>query len=137
MKTVLVAGAFDFMHPGHLALFDQAREHGERVVVVVGRDATIERVKGRKPVFDENQRLAVVSRVRGVDGARLGNEGSFLDVLLEEKPDVVVLGYDQGVSEETVLSFARQNGLALLVVRAKAFSPEQFKSSRLKAALGI
>ncbi len=137
MRKVLVAGAFDLIHPGHLALFDQARQHGDFLVAVVGRDASIARIKGKKPVFDENQRLAAVARVRGVDVARLGNDGPFLDVLLEETPDVVVLGYDQGVSEETVRSFAKQNGLELRVVRANALAPERFKSSRLKAALGI
>ncbi|MBI4360176.1 FAD synthase [Candidatus Micrarchaeota archaeon] len=138
MKKVLVAGTFDFLHPGHLALFRQAKKHGDFLVVVVARDATAHKIKGRKPFFSEGQRLDMVSEQKRVDRARLGNlGGSLWDVLLEERPEVVVLGYDQRVDESGILSFAKERGLSLEVVRAKALEPEKFKSSRVKAQLGI
>ena len=45
-KIVMVAGTFDLIHPGHLYLIQEARKLG-KVVVVVGRDKNVERVKGR------------------------------------------------------------------------------------------
>lgn len=138
MKKVLVAGTFDFLHPGHVDLFRQAKARGDFLVVVIARDATVEKIKGQKPFFPEAKRLDAVVKQKLVDQARLGNVGGPLwDVLLEEKPDVVVLGYDQRVDESEIQFFARSHGLSLIVVRAKALQPEKFKSSRVKAHLGI
>lgn len=138
MKTVLVAGTFDFLHPGHLSLFRQARLQGDFLTVVVARDVTVERIKGKAPFFSEAQRLDMVAEQKLVDKARLGNAGGSLwDVLLEEKPDVVVLGYDQRVDDAGIQAFSRAHGLALQVFRAKALKPDAFKSSRVKAQLGI
>jgi len=50
-KKVLVFGTFDGLHEGHKNFFKQAREFGDFLVVVVGRDSTIVKTKGRPPKF--------------------------------------------------------------------------------------
>ncbi len=138
MKKVLVAGAFDLLHPGHMDFFRQAKLEGDELVVVVARDSTVAKLKGQKPHYPEQHRLHSVASNSYVDRARLGNEEAGLfDVVSEEMPDVVVLGYDQLVEEPVLEEAARKAGLRVRVVRAKAFAPEQFKSSHLKAVLGI
>ncbi|RLF13769.1 MAG: DUF357 domain-containing protein, partial [Thermoprotei archaeon] len=61
-RKVLVAGVFDLIHPGHLFFLQCAKELGE-VYVVVARDSTVERIKGRRPVVPEDQRLEVVRQL--------------------------------------------------------------------------
>jgi cytidyltransferase-like protein len=40
-KIVLVAGIFDLLHPGHVRLLEQAREHGDVLVAAVLDDASV------------------------------------------------------------------------------------------------
>ena len=56
MKTVMVFGSFDLLHPGHLFFLKQAKKHGDKLVVVVALDRTIESVKQQTPKYNERVR---------------------------------------------------------------------------------
>lgn len=45
MKKVLAFGTFDGFHRGHLSFLEQAKSHGNYLIVVVARDKTAEKVK--------------------------------------------------------------------------------------------
>lgn len=137
MVRVMVAGTFDFLHPGHLDLFRQARELGDELLVVVARDESVLKAKGKKPVFSEIERLEMVASVRFVDSARLGNPGDWFDVLKEVKTDVLLLGYDQKVDEAALRAFLDRHGLKVRVVRGTGFETYKFKSSNVKKHLGV
>lgn len=117
--TVIVGGAFEILHPGHLHLFREARKLG-KVIVIVARDSTIEELKGRPPIVPEQQRLEVVKSIRYVDEAYLGSEP--LDVegtLLKFKPDVIVLGPDQDHLEKLVREAIARLNLSTQVIKLK------------------
>ncbi len=96
---VLVGGVFDIVHPGHIYFLKEASKLG-RVIVVVARDETVRRLKGREPIIPEHQRLEVIKSLKYVSEAYLGecplNIRATIDRL---KPDIVVLGPDQDVLE--------------------------------------
>lgn len=137
MVRVMVAGTFDFLHPGHLDLFRQAKQLGDELVVVVSRDASAEKAKGQKPLFSEMERLEMAASVRYVDLARLGNPGDWFAVLTELRPDVLLLGYDQNVDEAALKAFLEKHGLKTRVVRGSGFETYKFKSSILKKHVGV
>ena len=135
MKKVLVAGSFELLHSGHLNLFKQAKELGDFLVVIVARDSSVKKMKGRPAFVAENERLEIVSALKTVDKARLGNlENQFL-VLSEERPDVLLLGYDQVVDENALRTQCRD--LKIEVKRAVAFNEKEFKSSILAKKVGL
>jgi len=114
---VLVGGVFEIIHPGHIHLLRRARELG-RVIVVVARDSTVQRLKGRPPLLSEQQRLEVVRSIKYVDEAHLGSDP--LDVegtLLRLKPDIVLLGPDQGHIESLVRDAVERLGLCTRVLK--------------------
>jgi len=114
---VLVGGAFEIIHPGHLHLLRKARELG-RVVVVVARDSTIRKLKGRPPVVPEQQRLEVVRSLRYVDEAYLGNDPLDIESTLKTlKPDIVLLGPDQDRIKALVEEAAARAGLNVKVLK--------------------
>lgn len=116
---VLVGGTFEILHPGHLHLLRRAWELG-RVVVIVARDSTFERLKGRLPVVSERQRLEVVKVIRYVDEAYLGSDPIDIEGTLQKlKPDYVLLGPDQNFIESMVLEAVARSGLNVRVVRLK------------------
>ena len=113
---VLVAGTFDILHPGHIHLLREAWRRG-RVHVIVARDANVRRMKGREPIVPEHQRLAVVSAVRYVAEARLGDEKDMLKPIEELKPDVILLGPDQWPDENRLEEVLRRRGVEAKVER--------------------
>jgi FAD synthetase len=113
-RRVLVGGTFELLHPGHLELLRYASSLG-RLYVVVARDSTVERVKGRRPILSETARLELVSSVRYVYEAFLGSERDIMDSVERVKPSIIVLGPDQAFSEED---------LALRAERRLGYRPE-------------
>src|SRR3990167_1674964 len=95
MKKVMVFGAFDGVHPGHLDFFKQAKQHGDYLIVSVGTDKNVRAIKGKPPLFSQKDRLGLISSFSAVDKAVLGAEVNFYDHIKIEKPDVICLGYDQ------------------------------------------
>jgi len=118
IKVVLCGGTFDILHPGHLLTLKKAKSFGDILVVVVARDRVAEKIRGRKPYNNENRRLELVSSLKIVDYALLGEENEKIyDIVLKIKPNVIVLGYDQVHDEQEIKDFALKHGLNIEVVR--------------------
>ncbi|KKS53604.1 MAG: FAD synthase [Parcubacteria group bacterium GW2011_GWC2_45_7] len=95
MKRVVAFGVFDLLHPGHLYFLEQTKKYGTHLTVVVTRDARVRQEKKHKPFFNERERLEIVSAMKWVDRAVLGDRAGEWNVLMRLKPDVICLGYDQ------------------------------------------
>lgn len=123
---VVCAGTFDHLHPGHISFLKQAAKLGDELIVIVARDETVQKIKGRRPDHDENCRRLSVEGTGIADAVILGNlNKSIFAILHDLSPDVVALGYDQRVSEEDI----KKQLPECKVVRLKPFYPEKFKSS--------
>lgn len=134
MKKVMCFGAFDGLHPGHLDFFKQAKKLGDYLVVSVGRDSNVERIKGKKPLFGEEERLELIANLKIVDKAVLGSKHDFYIQIKQNAPDIICLGYDQWASEKEVIEGLRNVGLLNTeVVRLAAYKPEKAKSTHLKS----
>lgn len=135
MRKVLVAGSFELLHAGHLHFLKEAKAAGDFLVAVVATDDGIRKTKQREPLVSEKDRLALVSSLKIVDKARLGGLGNPYDVVGEEKPAVVVLGYDQAVNEAMLRKACVAVGAELR--RASAFKEKELKSSILAKKIGL
>ena len=94
-KVVLTGGAFDVLHIGHVLTLQEARRLGDALVVVVARDETVEKRKGKKPIHDAEYRRSMVSAIKPVDLAIVGAGADWMETFSRVKPDIVVFGYDQ------------------------------------------
>ncbi len=120
MKKVFVSGCFDVLHPGHIEFFRRAAELG-RLYVSVGRDQTVQALKGRPPVFTERERLAMVRAVRWVAEAFLAagtGPLDFADDLRRVRPDVLVVNQDGHTAEKELL--CRRLGIEYRVLARRA-----------------
>ncbi|BBG23866.1 DUF357 domain-containing protein [Sulfuracidifex tepidarius] len=117
-KKVFVGGTFDILHPGHVEFLKEASKYG-RVFVSVARDDNSEKVKGRKPINDENTRLAVIKGIRYVHDAFLGDSKDFLKSVERVNPDIIFLGPDQRVNEEELKKSLKERGINVEVIRLK------------------
>ena len=132
MKTVMCFGTFDLIHLGHLDYFKQAKQFGDFLVVVIARDKTALKTKGRLPKYSEEERLAKVANLGLVNKVVLGNVDDVYKVIKDEQPDIIALGYDQKFFVDKLKQKLEDFGLDSSIVRMKAFKPEKYKSSKLK-----
>lgn len=130
---VMVFGAFDGLHPGHLDFFKQAKIHGNFLIVSVGTDKNVTKIKGKKPLFNQEERLALVGCIKLVDEAVLGSETDFYRAINKHQPDVICLGYDQWASEKDVRVGLDSVGLfKTKIVRLVPHMESRAKSSIIK-----
>ncbi|MEK6947233.1 MAG: adenylyltransferase/cytidyltransferase family protein [Nanoarchaeota archaeon] len=131
MKTVMCAGTFDTIHPGHLYFFSEAKKFGDKLIVVVARDETSERMKGKKPSHNEKERLEAIRSLEIVNQAVLGRTGSIFDIVEEIKPNVICLGYDQRVLKQDLEDELKKRNIKSDVMRIGSYMPHLYKSSRI------
>ena len=102
---------------------------GDELYVVVASDDTVRKRK-HEPITPEAMRVKIVSSLKVVDKAILGNSGgdiySILDVV---KPDIIVLGFDQTFDENKLESDLRSKGFDIKVKRADK-SGEDLEATR-------
>ena len=132
-KVVLASGVFDLLHLGHVRFLEDAKKAGganSKLVVIIAKDTTVERIKGRKPIMSEDQRLALVESLKVVDKAFMGFKGLDIGEVIEKiKPDVIALGWDQEEMENQVKAYAKAHKEAIKVVRIGKYAQNALDSS--------
>jgi D-beta-D-heptose 7-phosphate kinase/D-beta-D-heptose 1-phosphate adenosyltransferase len=101
-RVVLANGCFDLFHVGHLALLEQAKREGDRLIVALNTDRSIRalRLAGR-PVISEDARARLVAALPCVDAVVLFDEETPLNLIRAARPSVLVKGEDY--TEEEVV----------------------------------
>jgi len=132
-KIVLASGVFDLLHLGHVKFLEEAKKAGGRnaeLIVIVARDSTVKKRKGKKPIISENQRRALVESLKIVDEALLGYEEFDIGKVIERiNPDIIAIGYDQEGMEQTVKNYVKEKGLKIRVVKIGKFEEDELDSS--------
>src|SRR5687767_7147299 len=65
-KIVQSHGIFDLIHPGHISHLEEARTHGDVLVVTLTADQYVQKGPGR-PYFNEQLRLRSLAALACVD----------------------------------------------------------------------
>lgn len=124
-RLVMGFGTFDAVHPGHLFYLSELKKLGDELLIVIARDSNVERIKGKKPHFNEDERLKSILETGLPDRVILGYETDFMKVLRDHQPQVLGFGYDQRVDIEGLKAqFPR-----IEMIRLKAYEPHKYKSS--------
>lgn len=94
-RTVITFGTFDVFHVGHVRVLQRAAALGDRLVVGVSADALNVAKKGRPPVFDQDERMEIISSLKVVDEVFLEESLELKrDYILTYGADVLVMGDD-------------------------------------------
>lgn len=89
-KVVYVSMSTDIIHGGHIAIIEKAAQLGE-VTVGVLTDKAVASFK-RYPLLTYEERVKVISQIKGVSHVVTQDSISFKEVLTKLKPDIVVHG---------------------------------------------
>jgi D-beta-D-heptose 7-phosphate kinase/D-beta-D-heptose 1-phosphate adenosyltransferase len=94
-KIVATNGCFDILHPGHVRYLQQAKTLGERLVVLVNSDASVQRLKGpQRPVNNVAHRMEMLAALDCVDWVAEFEEDTPQAVIDQLLPDILVKGGD-------------------------------------------
>jgi D-beta-D-heptose 7-phosphate kinase/D-beta-D-heptose 1-phosphate adenosyltransferase len=104
---VFTNGVFDLLHPGHVRYLQQARSHGDALIVGLNADASVRRNKGEgRPINPERERAELLAALGCVEAVVLFEEDTPADIIRAVQPDVLVKGADwpadQIVGRDTV-----------------------------------
>jgi FAD synthetase len=127
VKVVLAGGVFDLLHAGHIFFLKKAKELGDVLIVVAGRDEHI-RKKGREPLHSLDERVEILNNLKMVDlavpGSReIRDEKDYMDMISLVGPDIIALGYDQ--------KEIKSSGNAKVVKIEHSYRPDTLKTSRI------
>ncbi|MBK8946955.1 MAG: adenylyltransferase/cytidyltransferase family protein [Ignavibacteriae bacterium] len=114
-KKVFVSGCFDTLHSGHVAFFEEAAKYGD-LYVGIGSDKTIYNLKGRKTIYNENERLYMVKSLKVVTDAWINNGEGIIDFdtdILQLNPDILFVNEDGHSIEKE--NFCRKHGFEYIV----------------------
>jgi len=133
MTKVLVFGTYDIFHKGHEHHLTEAKKFGDELFVVVGRNKTVEILKGKKPKNSEQHRLKVLNNLSYVTKAVLGNLDDKYKVIEEIKPDFICLGYDQKFFVDKLKEELKKRNINAKIIKfEEGHKTHIYKSSKLR-----
>ncbi|MBF0270774.1 MAG: D-glycero-beta-D-manno-heptose-7-phosphate kinase [Magnetococcales bacterium] len=101
-RIIFTNGCFDLLHAGHVTYLEKARNLGNRLIVGLNTDRSVQAIKGpSRPVIYQEDRARVLAALASVDMILLFDEPTPLELIHLLRPDVIAKGADY--TEEQVV----------------------------------
>lgn len=92
---IITFGTFDVFHVGHLRILERAGQLGDYLIVGVSTDAMNYAKKNHYPVYEQQERLQIVSALRCVDEVFFEESMQLKRHYIEShQADILVMGDD-------------------------------------------
>lgn len=97
---VVVSGGFDPIHPGHVRMFNEAKQLGDELVVIINNDNWLKQKKGYA-FLTEQERKEIIASFRAVDRVVISHhkpnptDMSVTAELRQLRPDIFAQGGDR------------------------------------------
>ena len=113
---VLANGCFDPLHVGHVRYLEDARTHGDFLVVALNNDESTRRLKGNdRPVVPELDRATLLAALRCVDAVLLFGTDNVEEILASLRPAVHAKGTDYTEATVPEREAARRLGIRTVI----------------------
>ncbi len=110
-KIVVTNGCFDILHAGHVTYLAQAKELGNRLIVLVNDDNSVKRLKGAdRPINSVERRMHVLAGLQSVDWVVPFSEDTPERLIKAIMPDVLTKGGDYKVEDIAGAKAVLENG---------------------------
>ena len=129
MKKILTVGVFDYLHLGHVKLFERAKACGDYLVVAVQDSEVVGKYKsGCELFYSTEERIYMVSSIKFVD--EVITYEAVDDIVKKICFDIFVVGPDQDHEGfQRAKEWCQQNGKMVVVLpRTKGISSTLVKS---------
>ena len=110
-RIVMTNGCFDLLHAGHVGYLEKAKQQGDRLIVAVNSDESVQGLKGpSRPVVPLAQRMTVLAALRSVDWVVAFSEETPERLICKVLPDVLVKGGDYQIEQIAGHQCVQANG---------------------------
>lgn len=118
-KTVVMChGAFDVLHYGHIAHFEEAKKNGEILIVSITSDQYINKGPNR-PFFTQDVRLKTIAALEIVDHVVISESDVAISNILKIKPNIYCKGPDYKNNKDDITGNIRREINAIEKVKGK------------------
>ncbi|HEX4064671.1 MAG TPA: bifunctional D-glycero-beta-D-manno-heptose-7-phosphate kinase/D-glycero-beta-D-manno-heptose 1-phosphate adenylyltransferase HldE [Acidobacteriaceae bacterium] len=101
-SVVFTNGCFELLHIGHITLLEDSRREGDRLVVAINSDSSVQALKGpTRPIVGERERARILAALAAVDAVVVFDDATPLRLVEALRPDVIVKGGDY--NEDTIV----------------------------------
>lgn len=99
-RIVMTNGCFDILHPGHLDFLENARLLGDRLIVALNDDESVQEIKGSsRPINHLASRVRMLTALTQIDWVVTFSEATPTRLISKLLPDILVKGGDYEVEE--------------------------------------
>jgi rfaE bifunctional protein nucleotidyltransferase chain/domain len=110
-KVVFTNGCFDIIHRGHIELLARTADLGDKLVIGLNSDQSIQKLKEEgRPVIDEQSRAILLAALSFVDAIVLFSEDTPLKLISALLPDLLAKGGDYEIETIVGHEIVQQNG---------------------------
>lgn len=115
-RTIMTCGCFDILHPGHITLLQQSYLLGNKLIVALNSDKSIERIKGRSPINDLVARTTMLLNTLWVDEVIPFWEEEATDVIQLVQPDIFTKGCDYDLTQIPEKEIVEEYGGSVVII---------------------
>lgn len=113
-------GCFDILHAGHIKTFDEAKKMGDKLIVAVNSDLSVQKLKGNKrPIVALDDRLALLASIQAIDAIIAFDDDTPIELINCLTPDVLVKGGDYTTDTIVGAGWVEKNGGKVITVPLK------------------
>lgn len=113
---VYTTGIFDLLHPGHLNLLRRAKALGDKLIVGVQEDDSVEAQKGKRPIMTCEERMSMLKALPFVDVVMPYSDLDQRKMLKLIKPNIMIQGGDwqKTADRSKIINFAEKNNIRVV-----------------------
>ena len=109
--VVFTNGCFDIIHRGHIEVLAQTADLGDRLIIGLNSDTSIQKLKGEdRPIIEEQSRAILLASLEFVDAVVIFSEDTPLKLISALLPDVLAKGGDYEIETIVGHEIVQQNG---------------------------
>ena len=116
-EVVFTNGCFDIIHRGHIEVLAQTADLGDRLIIGLNSDSSIQKLKGKnRPIIDEKSRAILLASFSFVDAVVLFSEETPINLISTLLPDVLAKGGDYEIETIVGHEIVQKNGGKVILV---------------------
>ncbi|MDA7728686.1 D-glycero-beta-D-manno-heptose 1-phosphate adenylyltransferase [Flavobacteriales bacterium] len=116
-KIVFTNGCFDIIHRGHIEVLAQTAYLGDRLIIGLNSDSSIQKLKGEdRPIMTENSRAILLAALSFVDAVILFPEDTPINLISTLLPEILAKGGDYEIETIVGHEIVQNNGGQVILV---------------------
>ena len=123
-KIIFTNGCFDIIHKGHIQVLANAADLGDRLIIGLNSDISVQKLKGlNRPIVEEDARAFLLASLNFVDAVVLFSEETPINLITTLKPNILAKGGDYAINSIAGYKEVKEyNGEVIIVPFVDGFS---------------